>query len=152
MGLVHGDIGLEAQTLKVGDFLYEVAVPPKDLIKLRIADELVRDPSEINEEEDDNDNDKDDDVDLDLDNLESILYKGIKGLQVSEDSYKDHPNEVPTVQGNSVPLLISRGEDWKNRTVKSLSYGPTYVKPRKVVERAVHIFQSSFSRKSYNGH
>ncbi|KAL8818260.1 MAG: hypothetical protein Q9191_007981 [Dirinaria sp. TL-2023a] len=180
MGLFHSDIGSEAQTIKihhrrlrntplpnsirfahwalqVGDLFYEVAAPPKDFIKLKIADELVKDLSDTKEEEeeeeeedddDDDDNDEDDDDDSDLDNLESIVSKGTKGLKFSEDSYKTHSTEVWTVQGNRVPLQISQGKDWNRiRNIKSISCGTTYVKPQKVVERAVHIFQSSFSRK-----
>ena len=160
-GLFHRDKGSEAQIIKlhhrrlrhsptpnsirlahwalqVGDYFYELAAPPKDFVALKLRDDVIRELKSQSEYTY-NDPDDEDAVDPSLGTADGFHF-------LDEDDYKSHTTIVHTLKGK-VPLQISKGKDWRRLVnIRSRNMGSTYLKPKKVLERAVHIFESVFKQ------
>ncbi len=75
----------------------------------------------------------------------------------NEDNYKSNATAIRTVKGRKVPLQISKGNDWRRlNNIRSITIGSTYLKSKKIMKCAVHIFNSVFRKRydflNYNCH
>ena len=123
--------------LQVGEYIYEIATPAKDIAVMKQTLEL-REALKGKVEHGDEDYD---DEEL-LKNMSMEQYE--ENPEYEGDSpFDDFADRVLVVQGEKQPLQIGKARNWPqskyNQHAKTVNVCKTHLEPEKVRERAIHI-------------
>lgn len=143
--------------LQVGEYFYELAEPADDVAALVTEEDIIEEleSGAVSDRGDSNgnknkENGEDDEVYEDA-NEEVNKDDGDSNLELKFNStYMEHMKSVRTINGEKVPLQISKGTSYPGALeFKTVDLETTRLKPEKVTKRAIHIYNTVF-RKNYD--